>query len=82
MSISFKYTSWEKEDNFELVTGEYHSLEQFVELIKSSEHQINQRLTQILEKRGDLIPGTAKAKLNNVGQEGSKKVNQENEEIK
>ena len=74
MSIRFTYTTWEKENNFEFLAGEYQSLEEFIDLIKSSEQQINDRFTHMLEQRGDLIPGTAKHKLH-AGQEGSKKVN-------
>ncbi len=41
MSIKFTYTAWDKETNFELTTGQYQTLDEFADLIKSSELQIN-----------------------------------------
>ncbi len=77
MSIKFTYTAWDKETNFELTAGQYQTLDEFVDLIKNSELRINEKLTQMLEQRGDLVPGMAKHKLH-PGQEGNKKLNHGN----
>ena len=41
MSIKFIYTTWNEEDNFEFTAGHYETLDEFVDLIKNSEIQIN-----------------------------------------